>query len=274
MSTNNIIPLLKYRTIFISDFHLGSKGCQSSMLLDFLRNTRSDYLYLVGDIIDGWRLKNKWFWPQEHNDVVQKILRKARHGTKVYYVSGNHDELVRKFVPINLGEVNIVNEVIHITADNKKLLILHGDKFDAIIRVAPWLAHLGDYAYDFALWTNVTLNKIRKRLGYKYWSLSKFLKLKVKKAVSYINRYEEVVANYAYKKNMDGVVCGHIHHASDKIIGDVHYYNDGDWVENCSALVEHFDGKLELIYWKDIIETYEGSQLSSPTYSTNSTNSF
>ena len=274
MSTNNIIPLLKYRTIFISDLHLGSKGCQSSMLLDFLRNTRSDYLYLVGDIIDGWRLKNKWFWPQEHNDVVQKILRKARHGTKVYYVSGNHDELVRKFVPINLGEVNIVNEAIHITADNKKLLILHGDKFDAIIRVAPWLAHLGDYAYDFALWTNVTLNKIRKRLGYKYWSLSKFLKLKVKKAVSYINRYEEVVANYAYKKNMDGVVCGHIHHASDKIIGDVHYYNDGDWVENCSALVEHFDGKLELIYWKDIIEKYEGSQLSSPTYSTNSTNSF
>ena len=274
MSTNNVIPLLKYRTIFISDFHLGSKGCQSSMLLDFLRNTRSDYLYLVGDIIDGWRLKNKWFWPQEHNDVVQKILRKARHGTKVYYVSGNHDELVRKFVPINLGEVNIVNEAIHITADNKKLLILHGDKFDAIIRVAPWLAHLGDYAYDFALWTNVTLNKIRKRLGYKYWSLSKFLKLKVKKAVSYINRYEEVVANYAFKKNMNGVVCGHIHHASDKIIGDVHYYNDGDWVENCSALVEHFDGKLELIYWKDIIETYEGSQLSSPTYSTNSTNSF
>lgn len=274
MSTNNIIPLLKYRTIFISDLHLGSKGCQSSMLLDFLRNTRSDYLYLVGDIIDGWRLKNKWFWPQEHNDVVQKILRKARHGTKVYYVSGNHDELVRKFVPINLGEVNIVNEAIHITADNKKLLILHGDKFDAIIRVAPWLAHLGDYAYDFALWINVTLNKIRKTLGYKYWSLSKFLKLKVKKAVSYINRYEEVVANYAYKKNMDGVVCGHIHHASDKIIGDVHYYNDGDWVENCSALVEHFDGKLELIYWKDIIEKYEGSQLSSPTYSTNSTNSF
>ena len=274
MSTNNIIPLLKYRTIFISDLHLGSKGCQSSMLLDFLRNTRSDYLYLVGDIIDGWRLKNKWFWPQEHNDVVQKILRKARHGTKVYYVSGNHDELVRKFVPINLGEVNIVNEAIHITADNKKLLILHGDKFDAIIRVAPWLAHLGDYAYDFALWTNVTLNKIRKRLGYKYWSLSKFLKLKVKKAVSYINRYEEVVANYAFKKNMNGVVCGHIHHASDRIIGDVHYYNDGDWVENCSALVEHFDGKLELIYWKDIIEKYEGSQLSSPTYSTNSTNSF
>ena len=274
MSTNNIIPLLKYRTIFISDLHLGSKGCQSSMLLDFLRNTRSDYLYLVGDIIDGWRLKNKWFWPQEHNDVVQKILRKARHGTKVYYVSGNHDELVRKFVPINLGEVNIVNEVIHITADNKKLLILHGDKFDAIIRVAPWLAHLGDYAYDFALWTNVTLNKIRKRLGYKYWSLSKFLKLKVKKAVSYINRYEEVVANYAYKKNMDGVVCGHIHHASDKIIGDVHYYNDGDWVENCSALVEHFDGKLELIYWKDIIEKYEGSQLSPPDYLINGTNSF
>ncbi len=274
MSTNNIIPLLKYRTIFISDLHLGSKGCQSSMLLDFLRNTRSDNLYLVGDIIDGWRLKNKWFWPQEHNDVVQKILRKARHGTKVYYVSGNHDELVRKFVPINLGEVNIVNEAIHITADNKKLLILHGDKFDAIIRVAPWLAHLGDYAYDFALWTNVTLNKIRKRLGYKYWSLSKFLKLKVKKAVSYINRYEEVVANYAFKKNMNGVVCGHIHHASDRIIGDVHYYNDGDWVENCSALVEHFDGKLELIYWKDIIETYEGSQLSSPAYSTNSTNSF
>ena len=274
MSTNNVIPLLKYRTIFISDFHLGSKGCQSSMLLDFLRNTRSDYLYLVGDIIDGWRLKNKWFWPQEHNDVVQKILRKARHGTKVYYVSGNHDELVRKFVPINLGEVNIVNEVIHITADNKKLLILHGDKFDAIIRVAPWLAHLGDYAYDFALWINVTLNKIRKTLGYKYWSLSKFLKLKVKKAVSYINRYEEVVANYAYKKNMDGVVCGHIHHASDKIIGDVHYYNDGDWVENCSALVEHFDGKLELIYWKDIIEKYEGSQLSPPDYLINGTNSF
>ena len=274
MSTNNIIPLLKYRTIFISDLHLGSKGCQSSMLLDFLRNTRSDYLYLVGDIIDGWRLKNKWFWPQEHNDVVQKILRKARHGTKVYYISGNHDELVRKFVPINLGEVNIVNETIHITADNKKLLILHGDKFDAIIRVAPWLAHLGDYAYDFALWTNVTLNKIRKRLGYKYWSLSKFLKLKVKKAVSYINRYEEVVANYAFKKNMNGVVCGHIHHASDKIIGDVHYYNDGDWVENCSALVEHFDGKLELIYWKDIIEKYEGSQLSPPDYLINSTNSF
>tara|TARA_B100001173_G_scaffold310950_1_gene326834 strand:- start:2145 stop:2963 length:819 start_codon:yes stop_codon:yes gene_type:complete len=254
---NNVIPLLKYRSIFISDIHLGSKGCQAEQLLEFLKNTRSDYLYLVGDIIDGWRLKNRWYWPQSHSDVIQKILRKARHGTKVLYLAGNHDELVRKFLPITLGDIRVVNEIKHRTVDGSEYLVLHGDKFDSIINIAPWLAHLGASAYDFALWLNRRFNQLRLLLGLKYWSLSKYLKLKVKNAVSYINKYEEIVAGYAKKKDLKGVICGHIHHASHRMINGVHYYNDGDWVENCSFMVENFDGSMEILFWKDIVEKYE-----------------
>ena len=249
--------ILNYRSIFISDVHLGHRKSAANKLLEFYKHSRSENLYLVGDIIDIWALKTKFYWPQEHNDVIQKTLRKARHGTKVLYVSGNHDELVRKFVPITLGDIRVVNEIKHRTVDGSEYLVLHGDKFDSIINIAPWLAHLGASAYDFALWLNRRFNQLRLLLGLKYWSLSKYLKLKVKNAVSYINKYEEIVAGYAKKKDLKGVICGHIHHASHRMINGVHYYNDGDWVENCSFMVENFDGSMEILFWKDIVEKYE-----------------
>ncbi len=242
-------PTAKYRSIWISDIHLGSKGCQAAKLLEFLKKNDSDYLYLAGDIIDGWRLQRNWFWPQEHNDVVQKILRKARKGTKVIFVPGNHDEFARDYVNHHFGGVEVMDEAIHETADGKRLLVIHGDEFDVVVRYAKWLAFLGDGAYTALLVLNNWYNKIREAMGYPYWSLSAYLKLKVKNAVKYIGEYEAAIAKAAAGKGVDGVVCGHIHHAEMREINGVLYCNDGDWVESCSALVEHVDGRLELIDW-------------------------
>ena len=236
-----------FRTIFISDLHLGTPGCQAEALLEFLKIYTSDNLYLVGDIVDGWQLKRKWYWPQSHNDVIQKLLRKARKGCRVIYVPGNHDEFGRHFLDHSFGGIEIREEAVHITADGKKLWVIHGDYFDGVIQCAKWLAYVGDSLYEFTLKLNRYLNQLRARLGMPYWSLSAYLKLKVKKAVNFISDFEVAVANEARKLGYQGVVCGHIHHAEIRNIEGMLYCNDGDWVESCSALVEHSDGRLEIL---------------------------
>ncbi len=243
----------KYRAVWISDIHLGTPGCQAGHLLDFLRSFDSDYLYLVGDIIDGWQLKRSWYWQQSHNDVIQKVLRKARKGTHVIFIPGNHDEAVRQFIGMKFGDIQIMEEAIHETADGRRLWITHGDLFDGVIQCARWLAHLGDQAYEFTLKLNRWFNYLRARLGLPYWSLSRFLKHKVKRAGSFISDFEQAVAHEARRRGLDGVVCGHIHHAEMREIEGVLYCNDGDWVESLTALVEHEDGRLEIIDWSQHI---------------------
>ena len=238
-----------WRTIYLSDIHLGTRGCQAELLLDFLKHNESDHLYLVGDIVDGWRLKRWWYWPQSHNDVVQKVLRKARKGTHVIYVPGNHDEAARDYCGLTFGGVQVVREAVHETADGKHFLIIHGDEFDAVVRYARWLAILGDWAYAFALKLNVMMNSVRRALRLPYWSLSAWLKYKVKNAVSYIGDFEKAVAAEAKRRHVDGVVCGHIHHAQIRTIDGVTYCNDGDWGESCTALVEDFDGRMSILRW-------------------------
>ena len=242
---------ISYRAIFISDLHLGTRGCKAEFLLDFLRHTESDQLYLVGDIVDGWRLRKSWYWLQSHNDVVQKVLRKARKGTEVIYVPGNHDEFARDYFDFAFGEIQIRRHAFHQTADGKRLLVIHGDECDGVMIYAKWLAILGDHAYSAALMLNNWFNAIRRRFGLPYWSLSKYLKHKVKNAVAFIDNYEGAIARLAREHNADGVVCGHIHHAVIKDIDGILYCNDGDWVESCTALVEHYDGRLEIIHWAD-----------------------
>jgi UDP-2,3-diacylglucosamine pyrophosphatase LpxH len=241
--------VLRFRTIWISDVHLGTRGCQAHVLLDFLKHTESEYLYLVGDIVDGWQLKKRWFWPQAHNDVIQKILRRARKGSQVFFVAGNHDEFARDFIGLQFGGVLVTNEIIHETRDGKRLLVIHGDQFDAVMGYAKWLAYLGDTAYEFALWLNRIFNYVRRRFGFPYWSLSAYLKHKVKDAVAHISDFEHFIAEIARHKKADGVICGHIHHAEMRQIEEVLYCNDGDWVESCTALVEDIQGQLSIIYW-------------------------
>jgi len=239
----------RYRTVFISDLHLGTPGCQANALLDFLKSVECDTLFLVGDIIDCWQLRRSWYWPQAHNDVVQKLLRKARKGTRVIFVPGNHDEFARRYVEHNFGGVDVAEDWVHITADGRKLWVTHGDLFDGVIQCARWLAYVGDSLYEFTLRLNRHLNSLRARLGLPYWSLSGYLKLKVKRAVSYVSDFESALAREARKLGADGVVCGHIHHAEMRMIDGMLYCNDGDWVESMTALVEHDDGRLEILEW-------------------------
>jgi UDP-2,3-diacylglucosamine pyrophosphatase LpxH len=247
----HLARILAYRTIWISDLHLGTRGCKAEFLLDFLRYTEAETIYLVGDIIDCWRLKKSWYWPQTHNDVIQKVLRKVRKGTRVVYVPGNHDEWLRDFTQLQFGGVEVVEDAIHVTADGRRMLVLHGDIFDAVVMNARWLALLGDGAYTVALWLNRHFNTVRRRLGYPYWSMSAYLKRRVKNAMEYIGSFADAVADEAHRRGLEGIVCGHIHHAEIRTIGDILYCNSGDWVESCTALVEHFDGRLELIDWID-----------------------
>jgi UDP-2,3-diacylglucosamine pyrophosphatase LpxH len=242
-----------YKAIFISDIHLGSKACQAKLLLDFLKHNDSQKLYLVGDIVDGWRLKRKWYWPQSHNDVVQKILRKARKGTEIIYVPGNHDEGLRRYIGTHFGGIEVRNTDIYEAVNGNKYLVLHGDNFDNVMLYARWVAYLGDYAYDFVLSLNNVFNGLRRLMGLRYWSLSSYLKIKVKNAVQFISEYEHAIANEAQKAGVQGVICGHIHHAQMKQYGDIIYMNDGDWVESCTALVEHLDGTWEIVFWADIV---------------------
>ena len=242
-------PVRHFRTVFISDVHLGTRGCQAELLLDFIRHMECDTLFLVGDIIDGWKLKGGWWWPQAHNDVVQKILRIARKGSQVIYVPGNHDEMVRDFCGVHLGGVVVTRDAIHETADGRRFLVLHGDEFDGVTRHARWLAFLGDWAYRTVLALNTLFNHVRRRMGFGYWSLSAYLKVKVKNALQFIENFEAAVAEEARRRGVDGVICGHIHKAEMRMIDGIEYINDGDWVESCTALVEHMDGRLEILEW-------------------------
>lgn len=238
-----------YRTIFISDVHLCSRDCRADYLLSFLKNTKSEQLYLVGDIIDVWQLKRRWFWPQQTNNVIQKVLRLAKKGTKVTYIPGNHDECLRDFVGAQFGDLQLLLEDIHVTADGKKLLVIHGDMFDAAVQHNRWLAIVGDAAYGWLIYLNTMLNFFRRIFKLPYWSLSGYIKGRVKNAVSYINSFEDVVVRYAKTRHVDGVICGHIHQPVIKDIHGMAYYNTGDWIENCTALVEHADGRMELLNW-------------------------
>ena len=240
---------LAFRTIWVSDTHLGTSGCQAELLLDFLKSTDCETLYLVGDIIDGWQLKKGWYWPPRHNDVVRCVLKKAKHGTRVVYIPGNHDEAFRDYVGLDLGGVELLSEAIHETADGRCLLVLHGDEFDGVVLYARWLAFLGDSAYTLLLKLNRLLNRIRKLRGLPYWSLSAKIKKRVKNAVQFISSFEQAVTHAAVERSADGVVCGHIHTAEVRQMGDVTYYNDGDWVESCTALVEYSDGRMEIVDW-------------------------
>ncbi|HEY4072084.1 MAG TPA: UDP-2,3-diacylglucosamine diphosphatase [Herbaspirillum sp.] len=251
---------IRFRTIWISDVHLGTTGCQAKKLLQFLRATESETLYLVGDIIDGWQLKRRWYWDQVHNNVVQNVLKKARKGTNVIFVPGNHDEAVRQFIGLDFGGIKIRDELVHTTADGKRMLVLHGDRFDGVIACAKWLAYLGDSMYTMILKFNQWFNTWRARAGLPYWSLSQYLKLKVKNAVSYITSFEDALAVEAAKKGLDGVICGHIHKPEIRDIGGIKYCNDGDWVESLTALVEEASGELRLVTCQEIMERKHAMQ--------------
>lgn len=240
----------EHRTLFLSDIHLGTPGCKADLLVDFLRHNHADTIYLVGDIIDGWRLKRSWYWRAEHNAVAQELLRRSRKGTKIIYVPGNHDEVLRDYTGFIFGGIEIIDEAIHKTADGRRILVLHGDQFDSVVTYARWLAHLGDRAYTIALALNNWLHVIRRAFGRPYWSLSAYLKHRVKNAVEYISDFEQAVARAARERGVDGVVCGHIHHPEIRDIDGILYCNDGDWVESCTALAEDKSGKLHILTWQ------------------------
>lgn len=249
-------PKISYEAIWISDVHLGTKGCQAALLTSFLKHHRCKNLFLVGDIIDGWRISSsKWYWPSDHNKVLRQILRKAeKEDTNVFYIVGNHDEFLRDYIAEHnfiMGNIQVVDETFYETTKGEKLWITHGDRYDGVTRHHKWVAFIGDYAYHFLLWSNGWFNSIRKLLKLPYWSLSKAIKQKVKSAVSFIFEFEKTVAKEAKKRQVDGVICGHIHHAEKKKIDGINYYNCGDWVESCSALIEDENGEIQIVYWTD-----------------------
>lgn len=240
---------LDVRSVFISDIHLGTRGSRSDMLLDFLGRVRCERLYLVGDVVDGWRLKKSWYWHPEFDEVIRAVLDLAQGGTEVIYIPGNHDEMFRDWLGLEIQGVKLVREAEHLAADGRRYLVIHGDEFDGVIRYAKFLAYLGDWAYDTALVLNRWFNQARRRLGLPYWSLSQWLKRQVKEAVKAIDRFETALAGEARRRGLDGVICGHIHHAEMREVAGVMYMNDGDWVESCTALVEHHDGRFALLDW-------------------------
>ena len=254
----------RYRTLFLSDMHLGTRGCQAHLLVDFLRYHDADTIYLVGDVIDGWRLRKSWYWPQSHNDVVQKLLRKGRKGSNIIYIPGNHDEMLREYCGHSFGSIELKLRDTYELADGRRFLIIHGDEFDVVVCNARWLALLGDWAYRVAIAFNTLFNAVRRRLGFGYWSLSAWLKYKVKNAVSFIGNFEKALSDEAERHKVDGVVCGHIHHAANRKIGNIDYVNIGDWVESCTAVVEHDDGRLEVIQWREEYPVSETADIAKP----------
>jgi len=256
-------PSIRCRAAFISDVHLGTRGCQAELLLEFIRELECETLYLVGDIVDGWKIKSGWFWPQAHNDVVQKILRMARKGVRVVYVPGNHDDRVRDFCGVHFGGVVVALDAVHIAADGRRYLVTHGDAFDSVIRHARWLAFLGDWGYRTLLSANTWFNRARRLMGLNYWSLSAYLKRRVKNAVQFIGDFEAAMADEARRRGVQGVICGHIHHAEMRNIDGVLYVNDGDWVESCTAVVEGHDGALEIIRWLEARDAGSGAAIRS-----------
>ncbi len=247
----------KYRSLFISDVHLGTRACQAELLLGFLKENEADTIYLVGDIVDFWRIRRGAVWPQSHNDVLQKLLRKVRKGTRVIFIPGNHDDGLRQYCGQKFGGIDILMQTIHETPDGNRYVVMHGDEFDVVVRYAKWLAFLGDRGYQLALWTNAPVNLIRRRLGLGYWSLSGYLKLRVKSAVNFIGEFERKLSKEAKRRNANGVICGHIHHAASRQSSDIHYLNCGDWVESCTAIGETYDGEFKLIRWLDVVRARE-----------------
>jgi UDP-2,3-diacylglucosamine pyrophosphatase LpxH len=241
-----------YRTLFISDVHLGTRACQAVQLLEFLRTHDAGTYYLAGDIVDFWRIRRNPHWPQSHNDVVQKLLRKIRKGARIVYIPGNHDEALRVYCGQHFGGIEFKQRDVHITADGRRFLIMHGDEFDVVVSYVKWLAFLGDWAYAAALVVNAGFNKIRRIFGFPYWSLSSYLKHKVKKAVNYVGDFEAALAREARLHDAEGVICGHIHFAAMREIEGVTYINCGDWVESATAVGETADGKFEIIRWLEL----------------------
>ena len=245
--------MTRYRTIFLSDLHLGMRGCQAGRVLDFVRHHEAERWVLVGDVVDGWALARSWSWTQAHNDVVQKLLREVRRGAEMVYVPGNHDGAARQFVGLTFGGILVQREWTHVTADGRRLLVLHGDEFDGVVQLAPWLGRVGARAYELSLALNAVVSHVRERMGKPYWSLAAALKDRTKRALQYVDRFEEAVAALAAERGVDGVVCGHIHRPEVRTVlrdgRPVLYANCGDWVENCTALVEHVDGRLEIVRW-------------------------
>lgn len=250
----------KVRSVFISDVHMGSRYCKADQLLKFLRSVETDHLYLVGDIVDGWKMKRHLYWNDTYSFIVRRIIGMVKDGTKVVYVAGNHDEFVRKFVPNTFGHLALVNECVHETADGRRLLLVHGDMFDILTIRAKWLYFLGDHAHSFAMLLNESYNRARALLGMPYWSLSLHLKRNVKKAVNFVNNFEHFIAKHTMEHDCVGVVCGHVHTPAVKHIEGIEYYNCGDWVESCTAIVEHWDGALELIDYNEHLETVENER--------------
>lgn len=242
----------RVRTIWLSDLHLGTRGCRAAALTAFLKHHDCDTLYLVGDVIDGWRLKAGIFWPQTHTDVLRRVLTKAKRGARVVLVTGNHDEFLRRYTEVEFGNIAIRDEAEHVTTDGRRLLIIHGDQYDGVVQAHRWLTFLGDKGYELLLFANRWFNRFRERFGYGYWSLSAHIKNRVKSAVSFIYEFEQTVAWDCRRRGFDGVVCGHIHHAERREVDGITYYNCGDWVESCTALVEHHDGRIEVRHWLSV----------------------
>ena len=239
----------RYRALFISDIHLGTKACQAEAFLDFLKTHKASRIYLVGDIVDFWRIRRGVYWPQPHNDVLQKLLREVRKGTELIYIPGNHDEAMREYCGSQFGGIAIERQAMHTAADERRFLVMHGDEFDVVVRYAKWLALLGDWGYVAALWFNTHLNAVRRWFGRPYWSLSAYLKYKVKRAVNFIGEFEHALAQEAHRTGAQGVICGHIHHAAIRQLEDVVYINTGDWVESCTAVAETEEGDFQIIRW-------------------------
>ncbi|MGO9471893.1 MAG: UDP-2,3-diacylglucosamine diphosphatase [Rhodomicrobium sp.] len=237
------------RALFLSDLHLGTPSSQTSALLEFLRSHEAETIYLVGDIVDFWRLRREVRWPVSHDEVVQTLLEKVREGSRVVFIPGNHDEVLRSYCGMNFGGIEIARDCVHTTALGHRLLVLHGDEFDVAVRYAKWLRFLGDRAYEFVLWCDRPLNWTRRRLGLGFWSLSVYAKTRVKAAAAYIEEFETALAGEALRRKLDGVVCGHVHHPADRKIGGVRYLNCGDWVENCTAIAEDANGELSIVRW-------------------------
>ena len=242
------------RAIWISDVHLGWRASEAERLLDFLKHHDADTWYLAGDIIDGWTLQRSWHWPQAHNDVIQKLLRKVRKGSRVICIPGNHDDFLMSFLHHDFGGITIRDDVIHTTATGKRLWVLHGDAFDSVVHFAPWLTSFGNHGYDAMILLGRMLNRLRRACGFSEWSLASYVKGSVKNVVRFVSNYEQAIAREAQRRGVDGVVCGHIHKAEIRRFKNMDYYNTGDWVENCTALLEHHDGRMEIVRWPAISE--------------------
>ncbi|HVP12724.1 MAG TPA: UDP-2,3-diacylglucosamine diphosphatase [Phycisphaerae bacterium] len=260
------LPSLFFRSVWISDVHLCSRDSQAEMVYSFLSRIKCDYLYLVGDIIDVWALRKKWCWPAQYNEVVHKLLKRSRKGARVIFVPGNHDDFFRQFAGLRFGEVKIELRTIHRTADGRRFLVTHGDEFDAAVHTHPWMAHLGDWTYQQLIVVNRLVNWVRRAMGLPYWSLSGAIKRKVKQAVKYLNNFETLLCEEARRQKVDGVICGHVHAAALRDLGGVLYCNTGDWIETCTALVEHMNGRLELIWWHEEMDARCGDMADRVSY--------